>query len=330
MIGSLLFLVAFALRLDLVQVSPVDAEAVFHIGLIVITLACGWRRAGWFAALSAASVWFFFLRSPTVPGLPAGAGPTALALGSFALLAGVEIAVAEALATAAAVLTSQRSAALDPRLAALHRRAQVAARFVADPALGPAPRDGDAACDLAAVRSRLDRFLRIDRAVLNWAVLDWAVLDDRADGTEWADLMAAFCRARVAATGAAGPQCRISGATAALPPDRLLAISLAVAELLDEAMAARCGVFEVRLRTSVAAGLWMGSRSGRSIGGSSGAESGRCTLEISMPGARNISLAAEAAPAMGARAVRWLGGVLDASITLSAAEEGSIRLDFIP
>ncbi len=333
--GALIFLVALAVRLDLSVLSPFDRFTTFHIALVLITLIGGWRRASCFAILSALCGWYFLLRAPDAPGLPPPSrAATLLSLGSFAALAAVEIALAEALAGTAALLSSHTSAVLDPRLTALHRRARTAVQFVTQPLASLAASDAASAAPQSPpdpiwaalaveIGNRRDLFLRLDRAVLDWAALD-AQADGRADGHEWAELMEAFCRAQVAAAGAVKPLCRVAGRTDALNPDRLLAISLAVAELAREAIDSRRAIFEVALVTD---------------GG------GRCTLDVRTPGTLPATLGDDGAPDPLGRPIgvlaraqpgvtpfslvtQWLAQLLSASLTICGPEQEGIRFDF--
>ncbi len=295
--GGLLFLIALALRLDLESLSPSDPFAVFYLALVLIALACGWRCAAFLAILAGACGWFFFLRAP-IAGADIPASPTAtiLALVSFGLVAAVEIAVAEALARAAALLTGGAGLTHDPRLRALERRARTAARFVADPAL----RAGDGADNAAAIQTIRSRLSLIER-------LHEEVLTPRADAAGWTERMEAFCNARIPPDRPLRPLCRIAGDARALDPDRLLALSLAIGDMQHAALAARCAVFDVALRNDGAGG---------------------CTLDIRTAGCRAPRCEVpHAAP--WPWITQWLANLLDATLTVSTDGDLAARFDFL-
>ncbi len=291
-----MFLLALALRLDLDQLSPTDPFALFYLALGLITLACGWRCAAFFAILAGTAGWFFFLRaSMTGTDLAEAPSYTILALVSFGLVATAEIALAEALARAAALLTGGANLTRDPRLPALERRARTAARFVADPAI----RTGgaaDPAASIATVRGRFNLFERLHEEVLA----------SHADAAGWTERMEAFCNAQVPRDRPLRPLCRITGDARALDPDRLLALSLAIGDMLREALAAGCAVFEVTLLDDGAGG---------------------CTLDIRTSGCRAPRCAApDAAPWPGV--TQWLAHLLDATLTVSTDGDLAARFDF--
>jgi hypothetical protein len=294
LMAILIFLVALALCLDLGPLSPSDPFVAFYFALVVITLACGWRWAAAAALVAAAAGWFFFLRAPVIA---AQASPSAtasvVALTNFALLALLAIVLSEALAGAAALLTGGANPTNDPRLAALHRRARVAVKFVALPAIEFVA-DGTA---LAAVRDRAEIFERLENGVLAHL----------ANPMEWPERMEAFCQARLPRDRPVRPVCRISGDARALTPDRLLGLSLAIAQMLHETLAAGGSAFEVALRNNGAGG---------------------CTVEVHTSGVRATRWA-DAGATPWADVTQWLARLLDATLTVTTDGDLGVRFDFL-
>jgi hypothetical protein len=293
LMAILIFLVALALCLDLGPLSPSDPFVAFYFALVVITLACGWRWAAASALAAAAAGWFFFLRAPILA-VQASPSETAsvVALAQFALLALLAILLSEALAGAAALLTGGANPSNDPRLAALHRRARVAVKFVALPAIEFVAH-GTA---LANVRDRAEIFEQLEESVLS----------HNANPMEWPERMEAFCRAQLPHDRPVRPICRITGEARALTPDKLLGLSLAIAQMLHETLAAGGSAFEVAVHNNGAGG---------------------CTVEVHTSGVRATRWT-DAGATPWADVTQWLARLLDATLTVTTDGDLGVRFDF--
>ncbi len=294
LVGALLFLVALAVRLDLDSPSQGDPFATFDIALVAITLCCGWRRALCFAGLAAIAAWYFFLRTPVAPDfVPPAAGPTLISLAGFAAVAATEIAVAETLAMAAAALTG--GGARDRHMQALRRRASTAVAFVAQPAKETNGMRLDTADLLEETRARHALFDRLEASVL----------DATMGEEDWAARMEALCRALLAEGGQKQPVCRITGDVAGLEVDRLLAVSLTIADMARQCIDARCGVFEAVIQND---------------------KDGVCTLDVRTTGCRPPRWEMPGGQTWSA-ATRWLTHQMDGRLTVSADGEPGLRFE---